>query len=347
MNNWFDFLKQYEDIKELKTISKDLIFISDIKPDNKVLDIGTGTGRIAFEAYKNIGEKGYVTGIDFEQENIDFCNRKCKENNFCDNINFLNADLNNRLPFPDEHFDIIYSRSVLMHIENKKHVLQELYRVLKPNGKIILHEVMHYDKLFRIYDFLDKNAKNYHKYKEIEELVRNDIDDPITNFDFSSLKKLLKSCGFKKVFSNLQKHFDSFFISRDDSDYWSYIFYDKSNMMPRKYTLKDKFLKYMTKEEYSDYEKSVNNQMIKKFIIRPAFSSNIFVAKSISFIDYLKILSRFLFVYLKNFQYVKNCEFIQKLYLRIEMAKSYIKFIIKENAISFETTKTLLKILFR
>lgn len=344
-NSWFDFLIQYEDIKELKVIAKDIVFLSDIKADNKILDIGTGTGRIAFEAYKNIGEKGSVTGVDFEQKNIDFCNQKCKEKNFGDNINFLNADLNTRLPFPDESFDIIYSRSVLMHIENKEHIIKELFRILKPNGKILLHEVMLYDKLFRIYNFLDKNAKNYHKYKEIEELVRNDIDDSITNFDFVSLKKLIKSCGFKKIFSNLQKDFDSFFISRDDSDYWSYIFYDKSTM-PRKYTLKDKFLKYMTKEEYSDYEKSVKNQMIKKFVIRPAFSSNIYVAKSISFIDYLKILSRFLFVYLKNFQYVKNCEFIQKLYLRNEMAINYLKLLIKGKALNTETINILLKILF-
>ena len=344
-NSWFDFLIQWEDIKELKVIAKDIVFLSDIKPDNKVLDIGTGTGRIAFEVYKNIGEKGSVTGIDFEQQNIDFCNQKCKENGFDENIKFLNADLNNRLPFPDESFDIIYSRSVLMHIENKEHVLKELFRILKPNGKILLHEVMFYDKLFRIHKFLDKNCEKYQKYKEIEELVRNDIDDPITNFDFYSLKKLLKSCGFKKEFSNLQKVFLSSFISRDESDNWSYILYDKSTI-PRKYTLKDKFLKYMTKEEYAEYEKIAKNQMLKKFVIRQLYCSDIFVAKSISFTDYLKILSRFLFVYLKNFQYIKNCEFIQKICLRIEMAVNYLKLLIKEKELNTDTITIILRILF-
>lgn len=89
----------------------------------KILDVGCGTGGFLVEAQKKGGD---TFGIDPELEAIKICALKGLKN--------VRVGEGEELPFPDNFFDIIYCYTVLEHVSDVKKTLQEMVRVLKPNG---------------------------------------------------------------------------------------------------------------------------------------------------------------------------------------------------------------------
>ena len=96
-----------------------------IKKDAVLLDIGCGNG--AFLQYiSNFIEQGI--GLD-KKENIPISNR---------NIQFKNYEFENRLDFSDNSFNVVTMLAVLEHIKNPQKILNEIYRILKPGGILII-----------------------------------------------------------------------------------------------------------------------------------------------------------------------------------------------------------------
>lgn len=95
--------------------------------NTKVLDVCTGTGDIAGFFDKSCD----VTGIDFSEKMLEIANKKYPW------VEFTKADCTN-LPFKDNTFDIVTISFGLRNIENYSKALDEIYRVLKPNG-IFMH----------------------------------------------------------------------------------------------------------------------------------------------------------------------------------------------------------------
>lgn len=93
--------------------------------NQKVLEIGCGRGEFLNEFVVN-GFEGH--GVDLS----DYCKK------FFPDLNFKKVDLaNEKLPYEDNSFDIIYSKSIIEHFYYPEKVFQEAYRVLKPGGTII------------------------------------------------------------------------------------------------------------------------------------------------------------------------------------------------------------------
>lgn len=95
----------------------------EINHTTKILDIGCSRG----DALRNFAKFGDLDlyGIDRRKEE-------------CDGFVFKECDLENEeIPFPDNTFDIIYSKSVLEHVFNTENFLNESLRVLKPGGIFI------------------------------------------------------------------------------------------------------------------------------------------------------------------------------------------------------------------
>ncbi len=116
-------------------------------------------GTCCFSGIQKICSSGNVIGIDKEKQCIDFCINQINENKLGNKIKFIHFDLNDKIPLPDKYVDIIFSRSVLMHLQNKDKIIEELSRILKNNGKIVLFEALHYDKIFKIYKYRRANQK--------------------------------------------------------------------------------------------------------------------------------------------------------------------------------------------
>lgn len=131
-------LKNYDKFPE--SIKKDLQFIVDtvdsikIPKDKKILDIGTGRGKMAII----LASMGYkvITG---EPEGDHWANweETAKEVGLRSQITF-NPLLAEDLPFKDNFFDLITMYGSFHHIENRPEALQECLRILKPNGSLVI-----------------------------------------------------------------------------------------------------------------------------------------------------------------------------------------------------------------
>ena len=152
----------------------------------------------------------------------------------------------------------------------------------------------------RYYKYLPLNAKNYTFYKTIEEKVRNDNDDPLTNCNLNSWKKFLQEAGFKNVNIVQFPCVEYFKINCKLSD--SNIFYEDK---PHAYSLKEKFLKYMTEEQFDMYYKTLEKNMIYKTLNTKAIGFYIFAQKEPDLSDYIKLKLKVLcFILLKQFPFI-------------------------------------------
>jgi methionine biosynthesis protein MetW len=94
-------------------------------PDSIVLDCGCNNGELTFEVAKRIGTK-HIYGIDVLEENVIAARAR--------GIEVYQHDLNERLPFSDETFDVVHANHIIEHLSDTDLFIRELYRVLKFGG---------------------------------------------------------------------------------------------------------------------------------------------------------------------------------------------------------------------
>jgi len=102
----------------------------------RILDIGTQKGHFIGTLKKSLNSFESITGIDISEEDLE----KAQENHRDDQTNFLLMNAEN-LDFEDESFDTVSISYSIHHLENPRRVFQEMYRVLKPNGHLLLQEM--------------------------------------------------------------------------------------------------------------------------------------------------------------------------------------------------------------
>jgi ubiquinone/menaquinone biosynthesis C-methylase UbiE len=109
-----------------------------------VLDVACGNGTVAFEYAKIVK---HVTGIDITAAMIERARIIQKERNL-DNLDWRIGDIS-ALPFSDDYFSIVVTRGSLHHLIDSDKVMEEMYRVCKPGGKILITDIT-----------VDKNKKD-------------------------------------------------------------------------------------------------------------------------------------------------------------------------------------------
>ena len=122
-----------------KQATVDLARLAEIQPEHHVLDLGCGIGGPARTLAAEFGCR--VTGIDISDE---FCTAAQSLNELVglsDKISIRTADAL-ALPFEDESFDIVWTQHASMNIADKQALFIEMHRVLRPGGKLALHDVL-------------------------------------------------------------------------------------------------------------------------------------------------------------------------------------------------------------
>lgn len=101
----------------------------------KALDLGFGLGGVAFHLAEKY--KMNVSGIEVEHWMVEYAKNHTPVN-LSSLLEFNTYDDNNKFPYPDETFDLAYSKGVLNHVAEKYDLFKQVYSILKPNGLFVI-----------------------------------------------------------------------------------------------------------------------------------------------------------------------------------------------------------------
>jgi ubiquinone/menaquinone biosynthesis C-methylase UbiE len=111
-----------------------------IQPGEAVLDIGCGAGFDVFVAARLVGPQGRVVGVDVTLRMVE----KAKEHLSHLALKYVAFQMGvaEALPFPDKDFEVVISNGVLNLTLNKDKAVKEIYRVLKPGGRLMMADMV-------------------------------------------------------------------------------------------------------------------------------------------------------------------------------------------------------------
>lgn len=154
---------------------------ANLKEREVVLDLGSGAGFDCFIAARKVGMSGKVIGVDMTPAMLEKARENAKNGSFS-NVEFRLGEIEN-LPVADNSVDVVISNCVINLSADKARVFQEIYRVLRPGGRISVSDMA--------------------LLKELPEPLRQSVDAYVGCVAGAILvdeyKRLVEESGFKAV----------------------------------------------------------------------------------------------------------------------------------------------------
>jgi SAM-dependent methyltransferase len=111
-----------------------------VKPGERVLEVGPGTGYYTLDVAEWLGEEGALDILDVQQEMLDHTMERARERGL-GNVTPRLGDATG-MPYEDATFDAAYLVTVLGEVPDQEAALREIARVLKPGGRLVVGELM-------------------------------------------------------------------------------------------------------------------------------------------------------------------------------------------------------------
>jgi demethylmenaquinone methyltransferase/2-methoxy-6-polyprenyl-1,4-benzoquinol methylase len=112
--------------------------VAALEPGASALDVATGTGDLAFELARRVGENGTVVGVDFSQPMLTIAQKKATIRRI--HVGFEAADALH-LPYPPNTFNAVTCAFGVRNIEERPAALSEMARVARSGGKVVILEL--------------------------------------------------------------------------------------------------------------------------------------------------------------------------------------------------------------
>jgi len=139
-NESYDHLEGYVPDADLSLGCGVPVDFADIRPGDRVLDLGSGAGNDCFVARSLTGETGHVTGLDFTEPMLSKAEENRKKLGYT-NVEFVRGDIED-MPLPDSSYDVVLSNCVLNLVPDKEKAFSEIFRVLKHGGHFCVSDVV-------------------------------------------------------------------------------------------------------------------------------------------------------------------------------------------------------------
>jgi len=181
--------------------------LAGVRPGQRVLDLAGGSGDLAARFVPLVGPTGEVVLADINAHMLERGRRRLVDRGILGNVRFAQVNAE-RLPFPDNSFDVITIAFGLRNVTDKDAALRSMYRVLKPGGRALVLEFSKpvapglqplYDLYsFKVLPLLGRFvARDEASYRYLAESIRMHPDQ-------ETLKSMMQQAGFERCdFHNL------------------------------------------------------------------------------------------------------------------------------------------------
>lgn len=132
------------------------VALASLKKGETVLDLGSGAGFDCFLAADRVGRSGKVIGVDMTPEMTEKAKSNATKSDYS-NVEFRTGEIEN-LPVADNSADAVISNCVINLSPEKQRVFHEIFRVLKPGGRMIVSDIV---LIRELPDFLKDSADAY------------------------------------------------------------------------------------------------------------------------------------------------------------------------------------------
>lgn len=173
--------------------------IAGVRKGDRVLDVAGGTADLSLAFARKVGPTGQVWLTDINHAMLSRGRDRVVDNGLLLPVAQCDAE---KLPFPDNHFDVVTVAFGLRNMTHKDQAIAEMRRVLKPGGRLL---VLEFSKVWKplapAYDFYsfkllpmmgEKVAKDAESYRYLAESIRMHPDQ-------ESLKELMEQAGLARV----------------------------------------------------------------------------------------------------------------------------------------------------
>ena len=182
------------------------ISMAGLQPGQRVLDLAGGTGDMTALMAPEVGADGHIVLSDINAAMLRNGRGNLLDRGISGNVTFAQANAE-RLPFPDNSFDLVTMAFGLRNVTDKQAALEAIYRVLRPGGRLLVLEFSRpVAPLKPAYDFYSFNilpklgrliARDEDSYRYLAESIRMHPDQ-------QTLKGMLEQAGFERCdFHNL------------------------------------------------------------------------------------------------------------------------------------------------
>ncbi|MET0100796.1 MAG: bifunctional demethylmenaquinone methyltransferase/2-methoxy-6-polyprenyl-1,4-benzoquinol methylase UbiE [Sedimenticola sp.] len=175
--------------------------LAGIRRGQKVLDLASGTGDLASRFAGLVGPEGLVVMTDINAAMLDEGRKRMVDEGLVGNVEYsqVNAE---KIPFPDNTFDCITIAFGLRNVTDKQQALNEMHRVLKPGGRVLVLEFSHPtgEPLKQVYDIYSFKllpmmgrlvANDEESYRYLAESIRMHPDQ-------ETLKGMMEQAGLER-----------------------------------------------------------------------------------------------------------------------------------------------------
>jgi SAM-dependent methyltransferase len=120
--------------------SNEIPKLLDLRVNSSVLEVGCGSGGYALHLVEKVGCR--LEGLDINAPGVRNANQLALARGLASQAHFAQCDVSKTLPYDDKTFDAVFSNDVLCHVPGRPEVLGEIFRVLKPGGRMLFSDAL-------------------------------------------------------------------------------------------------------------------------------------------------------------------------------------------------------------